>query len=99
MQDELKALNRQVLATFGQSVLILRSDDSELETTGVLSRELIPTGQYEQVLQEVTVLALASETPLKRGERVSSDGQQWTVDRKLKSDGHMIWWNLHEAGS
>ncbi|WP_062262444.1 hypothetical protein [Endozoicomonas arenosclerae] len=99
MQDELKALNRQVLATFGQPVTVMFADDSTLDTTGVLFRELAPAGQFEQVLQEITVLALETETQLKRGDRILADGQQWTVDQKLKSDGQMTWWNLHGVGS
>ncbi|MGI9278340.1 MAG: head-tail joining protein [Endozoicomonas sp.] len=99
MQDELNDLNRQILSTFGQPVTILKTDDSALKTTGILSSELIPAGQYEQVLQPMTVLALAESIPLKRGDQVVSEGQQWTVDRKVKSDGTMIWWHLHETGT
>ncbi|KEQ18083.1 hypothetical protein [Endozoicomonas numazuensis] len=99
MQDELKDLNRQVLASFGQPVTLKQSNDSILEVTGIIAHELVPTGPYEQVLQEVTTLALATDVKVSRGDEVISAEQQWTIDRKLKGDGQMNWWSLHEAGA
>ncbi|WP_257291588.1 hypothetical protein [Endozoicomonas sp. ONNA1] len=99
MQDELSDLNRQVLATFGEVVTLKKSDDSRLEVTGILTRELVPTGPYEQVLQEITTLALTTDVKVSRGDEVISAEQRWTVERKLKGDGQMNWWSLHEAGA
>ncbi|MGI9276862.1 MAG: head-tail joining protein [Endozoicomonas sp.] len=99
MHDELKALNDQVLATFGQPVVITRSDTSTQQVQGIISKELVNTGQFEGVLQEVTVISLDSSIELKRGDQIQSDNQQWNVDRKLKDDGHLAYWNLHEARS
>ena len=99
MHDELNALNDQVLATFGQPVVITRSDASTFQTLGILSKELVATGQFDGVLQEVTVISLDRSIEMKRGFQVESDGQQWKVDRKLKDDGHLAYWNLHEDRS
>lgn len=99
MQDELRDLSRQVLATFGQPITLKQSGDNMLEVTGVIARELVPTGPYEQVLQEVTTLALSIDVKVTRGDEVISAEQQWTIDRKLKGDGQMNWWSLHEAGA
>ncbi|WP_252177196.1 hypothetical protein [Endozoicomonas sp. 4G] len=99
MQDELSDLNRQVLATFGETFTLKKSDGSSLEVTGIITRELVPTGPYEQVLQEITTLALAQDVKVSRGDEVISGEQRWTIDRKLKGDGQMNGWSLHEAGT
>ncbi|MET4695004.1 hypothetical protein [Endozoicomonas lisbonensis] len=96
MQDELSDLHRQVLATFGQPVTII-SDTGSLDSTGIISRELIPTGLNDGVLQEVTVMSLDSQLAIKRGIKITSASQQWTVDRKLKDDGHLAYWSIHET--
>ena len=97
MQDELRDLNRQVLATFGQPMMIFREDVLLVESRGILSKELVPVGQFDSVLQTVTVVSLPAELKLQRGDGVQSADQQWAVDCKLKDNGHMIWWRLHEA--
>ncbi|MGI9279266.1 MAG: hypothetical protein ACR2PX_06500 [Endozoicomonas sp.] len=99
MQDELNDLNRQVLATFGEPVTLKQSSNNVLAVSGIITRELLPTGPYEQVLQEVTTLALATDVRVTRGDEVISAEQRWVVDRKLKGDGQMHWWSLHEAGT
>ncbi|WP_067521624.1 hypothetical protein [Endozoicomonas ascidiicola] len=97
MQNELSDLNRHVLATFGQPVMIFREDVLLVESRGILSKELVPVGQFDSVLQTVTVVSLPAELELQRGDEVQSADQQWTVDCKLKDNGQMIWWRLHEA--
>ncbi len=97
MQDELSELNRQVLATFGQPVMVFRGAYLFSETRGIISKALVPAGQYEAVLQTVTSITLPANLKLQRGDEVQSADQQWTVDRKLKDDGQLTWWGLHEA--
>lgn len=97
MQDELSELNRQVLATFGQPVLVFREASLLTETRGIISRELVPVGQFDSVLQTVTVISLPADLKLQRGDEIQAADQQWIIDRKLKDDGQMVWWGLHEA--
>lgn len=97
MHDELSELNRQVLATFGQSVAVFRGAFFLTETRGIISRELVPSGQFEAVLQTVTVVTLPANLKLQRGDEIQSADQQWLVDRKLKDDGQLIRWGLHET--
>lgn len=99
MQDELNDLHRHVLATFGQPVTLVFTDDASLDTTGIISKELIPTGHHDGVLQEITAISLDRNTVLKRGMRVLTGEQQWTVDRKLKDDGQLAYWSLYENRS
>ena len=98
MQHELKAVSDQVLETFGQPVRIRLSDQDTVETSGIFSTELVPTGPYDGVMQEVTALAVDRTLPLHRGVQVESATSQWIIDRKLKDDGYLAYWNLHEAG-
>jgi|GEM_PF-5075302 len=97
MQDELSELNRQVLATFGQPVMVFRGESLLTETRGIISRELVPVGQFDSVLQTATVISLPANIKLQRSDEIQSVDQQWSVDRKLKDDGQMVWWRLHEA--
>ena len=97
MQDELKSLNDQVLATFGQPVTLIFLDDQVVESSGIITKELVPTGSYDGVMQEVTVLSLDRSIQLQRGVQVESGTNQWMVDRKLKDDGYLAYWNLHET--
>ncbi|WP_066017711.1 hypothetical protein [Endozoicomonas atrinae] len=97
MQDELSELNRQVLATFGQPVMVFRGESLLIETRGIISRELVPVGQFDSVLQTVTVISLPADLKLQRSDEIQAADQQWIIDRKLKDDGQMIWWRLHEA--
>ena len=97
MQDELSELNRQVLATFGQPVMVFRGESLLSETRGIISRELVPVGQFDAVLQTVTVISLSADLKLQRGDEIQSADQQWSVDRKLKDDGHLIQWQLRET--
>ncbi|WP_299735684.1 major capsid protein [uncultured Endozoicomonas sp.] len=60
-------------------------------------KELVLVSQFDAVLQTVTVVSLPAEWRLQRGDSVQSADQQWTVDCKLKDNGQMIWWRLHEA--
>ena len=99
MQDELKAISDQVLATFGQPVTLILPDHQSLETSGIFTKELMATGSYDGVMQEVTVLSLDRTLQLQRGVQVESGTDQWTVDRKLKDDGYLTYWNLHETRS
>ena len=99
MQDELKAISDQVLATFGQPVTITVEESRLFETIGIFTKELVATGQYDGVMQEVTILSLDQNISLKRGFLVESGTDQWTVDRKLKDDGYLTYWNLHETRS
>ena len=99
MQDELKALNDHVLAVFGQPVTLTLLDLQTLETSGIFTKELVVTGSYDGVMQEVTVLSLDRTFQLQRGVQVESGTDQWTVDRKLKDDGSLAYWNLHEIRS
>ena len=95
MDEAFKVMDHAILATFGQSVLLTLSDQSSLATQGIISKELMPLGQYDAVQGEVTVLTLDSTIRLKRGDTVLANGQVYEVDRKLKDDGYLTRWNIH----
>ena len=95
MDEAFKVMDHAILATFGQSVLLTLSDQSSLETQGIISKELVPLGQYDAVQGELTVLTLDSTIRLKRGDTVLANGQVYEVDRKLKDDGYLTRWNIH----
>ena len=95
MDETFNAMDRTILATFGQSVLLTLSDQSSLATQGIISTELMPLGQYDAVQGEVTVLTLDSAIRLKRGDTVLANGLVYEVDRKLKDDGYLTRWNIH----
>ncbi len=95
MDDAFKAMDHTILATFGQPVLLTLSDQPSLETQGMISKELVPLGQYDAVQGELTVLTLDSAIRLKRGDTVQADGRMYAVDRKLKDDGYLTRWNIH----
>ncbi|WP_067586751.1 hypothetical protein [Endozoicomonas ascidiicola] len=58
MQNELSDLNRHVLAAFGQPMMIFREETQLAESREILSKELVPVGQFDAVLQTVTVVSL-----------------------------------------
>ena len=95
MDEAFKVMDHAILATFGQSVLLTLSDQSSLETQGIISKELVPLGQYDAVQGELTVLTLDSAIRLKRGDTVLANSQVYEVDRKLKDDGYLTRWNIH----
>ena len=95
MDEAFKAMDRTILVTFGQSVLLTRSDQSSLATQGIISKELMPLGQYDAVQSELTVLTLDSAIRLKRGDTVLANSRLYEVDRKLKDDGYLAKWNIH----
>ena len=95
MHEMFKTMQQITLSSFGQSVLLTLSDQSSLETQGIISKELMPLGQYDAVQGEVTVLTLDSTIRLKRGDTVLANGQVYEVDRKLKDDGYLTRWNIH----
>ena len=95
MDETFNAMDRTILVTFGQSVLLTLSDQSSLATQGIISTELMPLGQYDAVQGEVTVLTLDSAIRLKRGDTVLANGLVYEVDRKLKDDGYLAKWNIH----
>ena len=95
MNNIFKLIDRTILVTFGQSVLLTLSDQSSLTTQGIISKELMPLGQYDAVQGEVTVLTLDSVIRLKRGDTVLANGLVYEVDRKLKDDGYLTRWNIH----
>ncbi len=77
--------------------MVFREASLLTETRGIISRELVPVGQFDSVLQTVTVISLPADLKLQRGDEIQAADQQWIIDRKLKDDGQMIWWGLHEA--
>lgn len=95
MDEAFKVMDHTILSTFGQSVLLTLSDQSSLETRGIISTELVELGKYEAVQGEVTVLTLDSTIRLKRGNTVLANGQVYEVDRKLKDDGYLAKWNIY----
>ena len=95
MDETFNAMDRTILVTFGQSVLLTLSDQSSLATQGIISTELMPLGQYDAVQGELTVLTLDSAIQLKRGDTVLANSQVYEVDRKLKDDGYLTRWNIH----
>ena len=95
MDEAFKVMDHTILSTFGQSVLLTLSDQSSLETRGIISRELVELGKYEAVQGEVTVLSVDSAIRLKRGDTVLANGQVYEVDRKLKDDGYLAKWNIY----
>ena len=95
MSEIFKSMDHTILGTFGQSVLLTLSDQSSLATQGIISKELLPLGQYDAVQGEVTVLTLDSAIRLKRGDTVLANSRLYEVDRKLKDDGYLAKWNIH----
>ena len=95
MDEAYKVMDNTILSTFGQSVLLTFSDQSSLETRGIISKELVELGKYEAVQGEVTVLSVDSAIRLKRGDIVLANGQVYEVDRKLKDDGYLAKWNIY----
>ena len=95
MSKIFKSMDHTILGTFGQSVLLTLSDQSSLATQGIISKELLPLGQYDAVQGEVTVLTLDSAIRLKRGDTVLANSRLYEVDRKLKDDGYLAKWNIH----
>ena len=96
MHQEFSEMDNAVLATFGITVTITYPDDSSLSTNAIISKDQLPIGQFDAMMEETTVLVVSSNLQIKRGDRVAFEGQQWTVDRKLKDDGSLARWNLHE---
>ena len=94
MSDIFKSMNYTILSTFGQPVLITLSNQSTLETQGIITHELIELGQ-EAVSGEITVLSVDSSIKLKRGDNVLANGQVYEVDRKIKDDGYLARWNIY----
>ena len=95
MEYIFKNMTQIVLSALGESVSLTLSDQSSLETQGIISKELVPLGQYDAVQGELTVLTLDSAIRLKRGDTVLANSQVYEVDRKLKDDGHLAKWNIH----
>ena len=95
MDEAFKVMDHTILSTFGQSVLLTFSDQSSLETLGIINKELVALGMYEAVQGEVTVLSVDSAIRLKRGDTVLANGQVYEVDRKLKDDGYLAKWNIY----
>ncbi|MBO9484116.1 MULTISPECIES: hypothetical protein [Gammaproteobacteria] len=95
MDEAFKVMDHTILSTFGQSVLLTLSDQSSLETRGIINKELVELGKYEAVQGEVTVLSVDSAIRLKRGDTVLANGQVYEVDRKLKDDGYLAKWNIY----
>ncbi|WBA83732.1 hypothetical protein [Endozoicomonas sp. GU-1] len=95
MDEAFKVMDHTILSTFGQSVLLTLSNQSSLETRGIINKELVELGKYEAVQGEVTVLSVDSAIRLKRGDTLLANGQVYEVDRKLKDDGYLAKWNIH----
>ncbi|WP_419833067.1 head-tail joining protein [Endozoicomonas atrinae] len=95
MSDIFKSMDHTILSTFGQSVLLTLSNQSSLETRGIISTELVELGKYEAVQGAVTVLSVDSAIQLKRGDTVLANGQVYEVDRKLTDDGYLAKWNIY----
>ena len=49
MSEIFKSMDHTILGTFGQSVLLTLSDQSSLATQGIITKELMPLGQYDAV--------------------------------------------------
>ena len=97
MDDPFKAMDSTILATLGKPITIIFPDDSRVESQGIISREQMMVGQFDALAEDVTVLTLASDIQIKRGDQINTHDQQWSVDRKLKDDGYVAQWNLHET--
>ena len=97
MHDEFEEMHQALLDEFGKLVVILYPDGKELETKGSFSKERVMTGQFDNVGQDLTVIALDSALVLKRGDKVRGNGSTWEIDRKLKDNGYLAYWNIHEA--
>lgn len=95
MSNIFKLMDHTILANFGQPVLLTLSDQSSLETQGMISKEMVALGQYDAMQGELTVLTLDSAIRLKRGDTVQANSQMYDVDRKLKDDGYLTRWNIH----
>ena len=97
MQDELKELGDIVQATFGLPVTITYTTGGVVESRGIFTTERVETGSFEGVMTEMTLVTLDRAILLKRGDKIECQQQVWTVDRKLKDDGYLATWNLHDG--
>ena len=95
MDDIFRSMGHSLLMSFGQPVLLTLSDQSTLETQGIITHELVELGQYEAVSGEIMVLSVDSSINLKRGDSVMANGQVYQVDRKIKDDSKLIKWNIY----
>ena len=95
MDDIFRSMGHTLLMSFGQPVLLTLSDQSTLETQGIITHELVELGQYEAVSGEITVLSVDSSIKLKRGDSVLANGQLYEVERKIKDDGYLAKWNIY----
>ena len=90
-------IDRTVLLTFGKKIVIAKSDGVDVISLGIFSFEIETIGSFDSVMKKVSVITLASSVLLSRGDRIEADGQLWVVDRKLKDDGQLATWNLHNG--
>lgn len=97
MHDEFEQMHQVLLNEFGKMITIVYADGEEQQTKASFTKERVMTGQYDNVGQIITLIAVDSALLLKRGDKIKAGSDHWEIDRKLKDNGYLAYWTLHEA--
>ena len=96
MKEPFKSMNLQILEMLGVDITVIDLVGSTVPAKGIFTTELAETGQLNSVMQQITTITIDCTIDVKRDYRIESNGKQWAVDRKLKDDGYLAYWNLYE---
>ena len=88
-------LSQTVLATFGQPLTWVQSDNTSHPITGIVKRKLQPSGSFEAVMQQITTLTVDRNLSLKRDDQIHAGDDQWRIDRRISDNGCLATWSLH----
>ena len=97
MHDEFEEMHQVLLEEFGRVITIVYADGDEQQTRASFTRERVMTGQFDNVGQDITLIAVDSALVLKRGDKIRDGSDHWEIDRKLKDNGYLAYWTIHEA--
>ena len=97
MHDEFEEMHQVLLEEFGRVITIIYADGDEQQTRASFTRERVMTGQFDNVGQDITLIAVDSALVLKRGDKIRDGSDHWEIDRKLKDNGYLAYWTIHEA--
>lgn len=97
MHDEFEAMHQALLEEFGRIVTIVYADGEEEQTRASFTKDRVMTGQLDTVGQDITLMAVNSALVLKRGDKIQDGSSHWEIDRKLKDNGYLAYWTVHEA--
>ncbi len=88
-------LSQTVLATFGQPLTLNRSNVRSQPITGIIKRDVQPTGSFDAVMLKITTLTVDRNLSLQRDDQVVSGTDSWVVDRRIYDNGYLATWSLH----